>query len=238
MRHEMTAGTTRGNGSVAALAAALAFAFTATACATRLAAPLGPPDPAAAGELAAATTPDQRLHVIFDWNLVDREVRFSGRGVLRLDADRRARVDLFTPQGELVAAAILEGTSMRVAPAAASAMLPPPAFLWSAIGAFRPPQDAPLTGTSRDNGSIALEYARDDARWRFRFENRALRNTEWTTAAGGRRTVELRGHAGFGLPAEASFRDWAEFRELTLRVTDIEETTGFDPDAWTLPGAR
>jgi hypothetical protein len=207
-------------------------------CATGAPGALGTPDPDAAARLETATAPAHRLHVIFDWNLVDREIRFSGRGVLRLDRGQRARVDLFTPQGEAVAAAIIEGTAMRVAPAAASAMLPPPALLWGTIGAFRAPADAPLTGTSAGDGSTVLEYVRDGTRWRFRFQDDTLRHTEWTTAAGGRRTVELRGAAAFGLPAEASFRDWTEFRELTLRVTDIEETTGFDPDAWILPGER
>jgi hypothetical protein len=196
----------------------------------------GPPDLDTAARLAAATTPDRRLHVVFDWDMRDRDARFNGRGVLRLDLQHRARVDLFGPRGETLSAAIVDGEQMRVVPAGTDALLPPPALLWAALGVFRQPMDAPLTGTSHADGRWVLEYGRDDVRWRFRFEEDRLRSTEWT-ARGGRRTVELSGAAAFGLPAVAAFRDWTEFRELTLRVTDVEERTEFAPDVWILPGA-
>jgi hypothetical protein len=196
----------------------------------------GPPDPDAAARLAAATAPDRRLHVVFDWDMRDRDARFNGRGVLRLDLQHRARVDLFGPRGETLSAAIVDGEQMRVVPAGTDALLPPPALLWAALGVFRQPVDAPLTGTTHADGRWVLEYGRDDVRWRFRFEEDRLRSTEWT-ARGGRRTVELSGAAAFGLPAVAAFRDWTEFRELTLRVTDVEERTEFAPDVWILPGA-
>jgi hypothetical protein len=176
--------------------------------------------------------------VLFDWSIRDRELNFSGRGVLRLDRGQRARVDLFDQRGNTLAAAIVEGNSMRMVPAGiADRMLPPPALLWSALGMFRPPVDAPLVSTSVSSGATVLDYARDDTRWRFRFEGDALRHVEWN-ANGGRRTVELRGSSQFGLPAEGTFRDWSEFRELTLRATEINEATAFDPDVWILPGER
>jgi hypothetical protein len=34
------------------------------------------------------------------------------------------------------------------------------------------------------------------------------------------------------------FRDWAEFRELTLRLTNVTERTEFEPDVWVLPGGH
>jgi hypothetical protein len=196
----------------------------------------GPPDPEAEARLVAGTAPQRRLHVIFDWEMRDRDARFNGQGVLRLDQGSRARVDLFGPRGETLAAAVLEGTQMRVVPAGADGLLPPPSLLWSALGVFRVPVDAPLTGTGRTDGGLVLDYTRDDVRWRFRFEDDRLRGTEWT-ARGGRRTVELSGSAAFGLPGQAYFRDWTEFRELTLRVTDVEERTGFSADVWVLPGS-
>lgn len=195
----------------------------------------GPPDPAAAQAAEEATRPAQRLHVIFSWDLRDRDARFNGQGVLRLDRGYRGRVDLFGPRGETLSAAIIEGEQMRVVPAGSEALLPPPALLWSTLGVFRPPLDAPLTGTTRADGRMTLDYVRDDARWRFRFEDDLLRGTEWT-ARGGRRTVELTGTASFGLPAQAAFRDWTEFRELTLRVTNVEESPAFTADVWILPG--
>jgi hypothetical protein len=195
------------------------------------------PDPAVEAAAVAQTMPQQRLHVIFTWDMRDRDTRFNGQGVLRLDRGYRARVDLFGPRGETYAAAVVAGEEMRVVPPGVGALLPPPALLWSALGVFRPPADAPLAGTSRADGQLALGYGRDGTVWRFAFQDGLLRNTEWTSP-GARRTVALTGSAGYGLPQQAAFRDWTEFRELTLRVTDVEEQIAFDPDVWVLPGGR
>jgi hypothetical protein len=216
------------------ITAILATAAALAACATG-GMEAGPADPAAEAAAVAATAPSQAVRVDFDWEIRDREARFNGQGVLRLDRGYRARLDLFGPRGETLSAAVLEGEEMRVLPMGSEALLPPPALLWSALGVFRPPVDAPLTATTRTGARMTLAYDRDGTSWRFRFENDALRGTEWT-ARGGRRTVELTGTSQFGLPAQAAFRDWTEFRELTLRVTNVEESTGFSADVWILPG--
>ncbi|HSJ24071.1 MAG TPA: hypothetical protein VK929_05325 [Longimicrobiales bacterium] len=205
------------------------------ACAGTAARDMGEADPVAEARAVAATAPTQRLHVIFSWEMRDRDARFNGQGVLRLDDGYRARVDLFGPRGETYAAAIVEDGTMRVVPAGADAMLPPPALLWSVLGVFRPPVDAPLTGTSGTEDGLRLTYQRDGVTWLFGFSDDALRSTEWT-ARDGRRTVQLSGSAGHRLPAQAAFRDWTEFRELTLRVTDVEVRPSFDADVWILPG--
>ncbi|HSJ09389.1 MAG TPA: hypothetical protein VK928_05725 [Longimicrobiales bacterium] len=190
-----------------------------------------------ANRLQEATRPGTRAHVVFDWSLTGRDASFSGTGVMRLDTGYRARVDLFGPRGETYAAAIIEDDAMRMVPQQASALLPPPALLWSLLGAFRVPTDAPLAGTQSDGSSTTLEYARDRTRWSFRFEGAALRSTEWTDG-NSRRTVTLTGASQLGFPAATTFRDWTEFRELTLRVTHVEEKTAFEPDVWILPGER
>ena len=207
-----------------------------SACAAGTAA-TGVPEPQAEQRLEAATVPASRVQVMFDWTMTDRDARFSGRGVLRVDSGYRARVDLFGPRGETLAAAVVDQGAMRVAPQAAAAMLPPPALLWSSLGVFRRPDDAPLTGTTMSDDAAVLTYVRDRTRWSFQFEGDRLRHTEWTDGSG-RRTVELTGDAGHGLPREALFRDWTEFRELTLRVTEVEERAAFEPDVWILPGER
>lgn len=197
----------------------------------------GTPDPLAEQRLLAATTPDRPAQVTFDWSMTDRDARFSGRGVLRVDSGYRARVDLFGPRGETLAAAVVVDGVMRVVPEAAAGMLPPPAMLWASLGVFRRPDDAPLTGTTVSDDEMRLVYTRDRTAWHFQFAGERLRATEWTDGAG-RRTVELSGESGAALPAEASFRDWTEFRELTLRVTEVEERAAFEPDVWILPGER
>jgi hypothetical protein len=185
--------------------------------------------------LVAATVPQQPVQVTFDWNMTDRDARFNGRGVLRADQGYRARVDLFGPRGETLAAAVVEGEHMRIVPAGAETLLPPPALLWSALGVFRAPQHAALAATSPTDAGFALEYSGGGVRWAFHFEGETLRSTEWTEGRA-RRTVVLTGVSRLGLPQQAVFRDWTEFRELTLRVTDVEERTAFDRDVWILPG--
>jgi hypothetical protein len=216
--------------------AMIAAAAALSACASRGAGDTGAADPTAEARAVQQTMPQQPLHVIFNWDMRDRDARFNGQGVLRLDRGYRARVDLFGPRGETYAAAIVEGEHMRVVPAGADAILPPPALLWSALGVFRPPVDAPLTGTTRPGeDSFSLAYQRDGVSWRFEIQEGLLRSAEWT-ARGGRRTVQLTGTAEHGLPQQAAFRDWIEFRELTLRVTSVEEQGGFGADVWILPG--
>jgi hypothetical protein len=195
----------------------------------------GPADPAAEARAVAATEPQQPMQVFFDWNMTDRDARFNGRGVLRVDRGYRARVDLFGPRGETLTAGVVDGDQMRIVPAGSEALLPPPAMLWSALGVFRAPADAVLASTTGGDGALVLGYARGDARWTFRFEDDALRSAEWIEGRA-RRTVILAGTASLGVPQQAVFRDWTEFRELTLRVTDVEQRTGFDRDVWILPG--
>jgi hypothetical protein len=217
-----------------ALLAAAALAATACAGATTTA---GAPDATVAARLEEATRPERRIQVTFDWSLNDRDANFSGRGVLRLDGAQRARVDLFGPRGETYAAAILQGNELRAVPPAAASMLPPPPLLWASLGVFRQPGEPLLSGTSVNDGVTLLEYASQRLTWRFRFENDRLRSTEWTDGAG-RRTVELTGSAEHGLPRQGVFRDWTQFRELTLSLTDVEDITTFEDDVWILPGER
>lgn len=218
-------------------AATLLLAGAVAGCASAPAQIGGPPDPGFEARAEAATAPARPLQVSFDWNLTDRDARFNGRGVVRVDQGYRVRVDLFGPRGETLAAAIVEGEHMRIVPAGSEALLPPPAMLWSTLGVFRRPTDASLTGTTTGQAEARLAYARDGERWTFGFEGDALRTTEWR-AGGARRTVVLTGQTAVGLPTQAVFRDWTEFRELTLRVTDVDESEGFEPDVWTLPGGR
>ena len=212
----------------------------ATACAS--AAPAAdqgvvPVDTLAEARVIAATTPTRRLHVIFDWSARDPSVSMSGKGVLRLDRGERARLDLFGPRGETLMAAVVENDQMRIVPAFASNMLPPASLMWSVLGVFRRPADLPLVRTTSDAGTLVLEYGRDGTRWQFQFVDDTLRRTEWTSGTG-RRTVEIAGDAGLDVPREITFRDWTEFRELSLKVTSVEETQGFDADTWILPGGR
>jgi hypothetical protein len=208
-----------------------------TACASAPPAVQTVVDADAEARVAQATTPTRRLHVLFDWSIDDPAVKMSGKGALRLDRAARGRVDLFGPRGETLMAAIVENDQMRMVPAFAANMLPPASLMWSVLGVFRRPTELPLTRTAVDNGALVLDYSRDGTLWRFRFVDNVMRNTEWTSGTG-RRTVELSGSAGLGVPRSVHYRDWTEFRELKLEVTNVEEIQSFEPDVWILPGGQ
>lgn len=211
------------------------IALVLSACATAAPVPGTAPagiDATLVDSAEAATRLQRRLHVTFDWSLQDRDARFRGQGVVRLDPPYRGRLDLFGPRGETYAAAVLQDAELR-APAGAAALLPPPAFLWASLGVFRRPE-APLTLARRDGESLELGFAAGRERWHFAFEAGRLRHVEWLGPDGGRRTVELAGAAAHGLPQRGTYRDWQEFRELALTLTAVEEVDAFPSDIWRL----
>jgi hypothetical protein len=79
------------------------------------------PDPAGfAAELRASTVPAGPQQVNFGWTLDERGSRVRGRGVVRSEAPRRIRLDLFGPRGETyLMAALVEGEYRLPAAAAA-----------------------------------------------------------------------------------------------------------------------
>jgi hypothetical protein len=38
------------------------------------------------------------------------------------------------------------------------------------------------------------------------------------------------------MPAESVYRDWAAFRELNTTLEQVNESSAFPPDTWTLDG--
>jgi hypothetical protein len=210
--------------------AALVFALFG-ACAPAIAQNDQTVDPAIAERLAAATAPQQPYHVVFSWTLRERDGRFTGQGSARVDVQRRARLDLFGPRGETYMAAALVDTDLRLAASPdAAGELPPPEMLWTVLGIFVPPADATLLAASDDGSAARLEYGRGNERWRFQFTNGRLTNAEWQAGRQSRRTVELRGQERLGLPREAYYRDWAEFRELILTLEQVHDADAFPPD--------
>lgn len=211
----------------------LAAAPLLAACAARSAPPAGPPDPELAREAVEATAPRRTVQILFDWNVRERDARFSGRGVARVQSPYHARLDLFGPRGEGYLTAALVQDDLRLPPAAQDAPVPPPPLLWSALGVLRPPADAELLGTERDGAVLRLEYGNGAGRWRYRLEGGQLLYAEWLPADGGRHTVELRPGEGDGPPREARYRDWAAFVELVLMLDAVEDAPPFPPEIWT-----
>ncbi|HEX6037933.1 MAG TPA: hypothetical protein VFZ20_07840, partial [Longimicrobium sp.] len=96
--------------AVAALAACAPAARTQTP-APAPAQPAAPADPAVlATETARGTVPASARQLNFGWQLDEAGAGFRGRGVARMVAPSRFRLDLFGPRGETyLAAALVDG---------------------------------------------------------------------------------------------------------------------------------
>jgi hypothetical protein len=219
----------------------------AGAC-THQAGAVGEPVPAAASaapspelehQLIAATAPDTALRITFDWVLQEREARFTGKGLARVEGPYHARLDLFGPRGDTYLSSALVEMELRLPPGVqlADVPIPPPALFWSAMGTFRPPEGATLQATTRSGDNATLVYSAPHAKWTFEFQGTALRRAEWNDEKTGRQTVELTPGGALGLPKQSVYRDWPAFRQLTITLDQASNADPFPPDTWT-PGQR
>jgi hypothetical protein len=212
----------------------------AAGCSPRLAATPGEAlaDPAAvAAELARASLPDTLLQVTFAWSYSDADARLRGRGVARVDAPERVRLDLFGPQGESYLAAALVGEELRAPAAAARLELPSPALLWGALGVIRLPTGAEVVEGSVADGVIVLRVDAGGDSYRFEVEQDGGRLLEVARLHRGRplESVLVRWE-GAAHPAGARYRHLAEFRELTLEIEELRAAAPFPPRIWTPDG--
>ena len=182
--------------------------------------------------LMRVTAPNEPLQVAFAWAMQDRDFKFSGKGLVRMQGAYHARLDLFGLQDIQVARVVLIGDSVEIVYSGPRVPLPPVAFLWAVVGAFRAPVAGPPASFKADGNSFEFGYDPAPAHWRFRADSTTLRSAEWTGDDGGRRTVELSGPFRFNRPSKAVYRDWREFRELTITVTAVEKVDSFASDIW------
>jgi len=190
-------------------------------------------DPAVETQAMEATSIHGAVQIIFDWRLQDRDARFSGQGVARVEG-LRARVDLFGPRGEAYATAVLDDFELRLPPGVTDVPLPPPPLFWSVFGVFRPPPGTERVLARPGDGSADLEYAQGRDVWRFHLEAGVLRRAEWTGQHAGRRSVELSLPGEGGIPGSVTYRDWPAFLELRLSPTEVREVDAFPSEIWTL----
>jgi hypothetical protein len=223
-----------------ALAALLLAPAALAGCAAAAAAPAGAPvaDPAAAAaSLVRATTPPRPQRVTFTWTLNEGGSRVSGRGVVRVEAPERIRLDLFGPRNETYLAAALVGDMYRMpATVTAQVALPSPAILWGGLGVIRPPAGAQLLGAVSTDSSSALRYRAQDATV-YQYEtvggaaSPRLSMVERSGSGGRLETVRLTRDAA-GKLTRAEYRNWAAFRELTLDFQEAQDVASFPADTW------
>ncbi len=215
---------------------ALAALVVCVACGPRQLAVIGPvaDSEGAATELRDQTSLDEPLRIFFSWHLNEGGQRVNGRGVARVEPPFRARLDLFLHNGETVIRAAMVDGELRLPAGAPDALLPPPDLMWGALGVFRPHGGTRLLGADELEGdAMRLRYGYDDGReLHYQVLTGSLRMLE--LLEGGRvvQRVRLEPVAGDRYPAEATYRNMADFRELTLERDSLQVVAPFDPEIW------
>lgn len=194
------------------------------------------PDPGSSFEaLESQTEPDSPAQIFFEWSLTEEGVRVSGRGVARVAPPDRARLDLFLPNGEAVAGAILVGDDLTLPVSLPGDVLPPPELLWGTIGTIRLGAGAEvIRGDELEDGGVRL-WARlaDGESVRYEVLGGRVRRIEQMTAGGTVvKTLVARHDTEGRVPAEATYRDLTAFRELILTRDGMEYVDGFPADIW------
>jgi hypothetical protein len=211
--------------------AALLLSAGVAACAGTLKA-TGVADPALARAALDNTAPTQPLRVVFDWRMRERDGRFHGQGVARVEPPARARIDLFGPRGDgLLSAALVDGT-VRMPTHQQTVDLPPPPMMWAVLGVVEPPAGAQLISTAQKGDRVQLLYLDGGGRLRYDLDRGRLRGVQWDGPGNRRYTVQLEGDT-LGVPGKAVYRDWSGYVELVIELKQVEDVDPYPPETWT-----
>jgi hypothetical protein len=205
------------------------------ACAPRLPDPVPVAEP---GELAqrlrAIGTPGQSQLIEFKWRYRGREGRFSGEGALRVNPPDSVRLDLLGPGWSGVQSAVLLGGEVYYI-GEQRIELPPPGFIWTMLGVFRPP--AGVEPRAYRRGDVwQLVYRLSERRFlAFTFDaDGALIGSELEEGGHVVQSIRLepgdpgRGPRAYRWPKEARYRDLGEFHEVRIRVVEVREHAPFE----------
>ena len=212
------------------------FACGTVACSSPPPPPPAPPVDAEeiALRLEGTTQLEQPVRIFFEWSVTERDARFSGKGVARIEPTAKARLDLFLSNGTTIARAALVEDELRLPPGLPPGLLPPAELMWGTLGVFRPGRFAQLRGgESLPDGRVRLLYRLPDG-VEVRYTVDAGRIVELEKLRGGqvveRVTLVPRDQDRF--PTDATYRDIAAFRELKMTRERLEEVEAFPPDIW------
>lgn len=213
----------------------LLMGISATSCAGRRLAVVAPLSDAAG--LAASLEQDTRLsesvQINFEWHLNEARQRHRGIGVARVEPPYRARLDLFTDDLETVLSAVLVDGELRLPPDSREDILPPTDLMWGTLGIFRPHDVRLLGGDRLEGDATRLRYAyTDGSELHYEVMEGLLRSLELLEDGYVVQRVEVSMEGGDRYPVEATYRNMAEFRELTILRRSLEEVAPFDPSIW------
>jgi len=203
----------------------VAFAALAGCVAPRLA-PLPNATPVPALEpLPVIELPRHSQRIVFTWRLQEAELEVRGEGAARISAPDSARIDLFVAGGLGSGAAWVIGDRMRLdAPEALRKVLPPPAFLWAALGRFTIPAGAD-TVVARSDGILTADIG-PSPRWRLTIQGGRIMRLERAEADHIVDRLERKSDGAlvyFHVPTR---------RQLTLSITRVDSVPAFDASIW------
>ena len=215
------------------------LALLLTICASCASPPPPPPPPtidaqALALRLEARGQLERTERILFEWSIADRDARFRGRGVARLEPPYKARLDLFLGNGETALRAALVGDELRLPPGAPAGIVPPAELLWGTLGVFKPSGDARLRGAEAlPDGRTALYYVRPDGiEVRYLIGPTGVQEVERLKQGSVVEQLALGVPSGGRYPSEATYRNLPEFRELKLTRQAVEQVESYPPDIW------
>lgn len=176
------------------------------------------------------------MRIFFQWSMSDRDARFSGRGVARVEPPYKARLDLFLGNGETVARAALVDDELRLPSGMPAGVIPPAEMLWGTLGVFRPGRDTRLLGgEALGEDRVRLRYRRPDGiEVRFTISGGRVQEVERLREGQVVERVTITPGDRDRYPAEGNYRDLAAFRELRLTRERLEQVEAFPPDIWEL----
>jgi hypothetical protein len=194
-------------------------------------APLG--DPAtAATDIERETRLDEPVQITFEWSLSEARQRHRGRGVARVEAPYKARLDLFTTDLELVLSAALVDGELRLPPGSRDDILPPTDLMWAALGIVRPHGARLIGGDELEGSAMRLRYAYDDGtELHYEVVAGLLSSVELLDDGHVVQRVEVSNEGG-RYPVEAKYRNLTAFRELTIVRESLERVDAFDAGIW------
>ena len=174
------------------------------------------------------------VRILFDWRLSERDGRFRGRGVARVEPPYKARLDLFLPSGETALQAALVNDDLRLPLGAPEGLVPPPEMLWGTLGVFRPSRSATLEGgrTLADGRAAILYRLQEGIELLYMVGDGGVQAVERLSNGRVVERLAVESEAGRRFPSEATYRNLAAFRELTLTRREVTSVELYPPDIW------
>ena len=195
-------------------------------CTPRLGPLTGTPAPA---RFPTASLGAGHRQLNFTWEMNDGDIVARGEGAVRIAPPDSARLDFFLSGGMGSGAAVLIGDSIRLPGGGGSVadILPPPAFLWAALGRLAIP-------TVRDTvARVSESLLRADfgspVQWRATFQSGQLRRLE---RVDGGRVREWMTRTADG---HIRYHHESDRRTLDLVLTTSAATGPFDATLWSFP---